>query len=466
MANLDYWYDAQIRRYLLQFMRIFSGFSVSEGTRDGTTYYNRIPVRYADMQRMVAHILKKGSENMVNSTPFIACSIQSLLIARDRTQDPYFVDRVQVAEREYNTSTGEYESESLGNLYTTDRYMPVPYNLTMNVDIWSGNTDQKLQILEQILILFNPSIQLQQNANPLDWTSLFEVELTDLQWSNRSIPAGVDETIDVSTLTFTMPIWVSPPAKVKRQKIINTILTNVYDTSSVEDLGYDQDIYDFFRTIDEQYQTHAITPNNYLVEIVGVDAILYKDNGTTLANWNDLLEVLSPQGSQGTLGDTGVALDDIPLTTGSSLQLNISNDISSEENLITGTVVRNSIESSKLIFTLDSDTLPTTTLPNITRIVDPSVNYPGDGTLSAATSGQRYLLTSEIKGDNWGITADADDIIEYDGANWSVVFDASVVDSTNYIINDYTNKHYKWDQKQWTSTYEGTYNPGYWRLNV
>ena len=81
--NLDYWYDAQIGRYLTQFMRIFSGFKVSEGVRDGSTYYNRVPVRYADMQRMVAHILKKGSENMVNSTPFIACSINSLLIARD-----------------------------------------------------------------------------------------------------------------------------------------------------------------------------------------------------------------------------------------------------------------------------------------------------------------------------------------------------------------------------------------------
>ena len=65
--------------------------------------------------------------------------------------------------------------------------------------------------------MFNPSIQLQQNTNPLDWTSVFEVELTDMQWSNRSIPAGVDETIDVSTLTFTLPIWLSPPAKVKRQ---------------------------------------------------------------------------------------------------------------------------------------------------------------------------------------------------------------------------------------------------------
>ena len=83
MANLDYWYDAQLRRYLMQFMRIFSDFKVSEGQRDGATFYNKVPVRYADMQRMVAHILRKGSENMVNSTPFIACSINSLLLARD-----------------------------------------------------------------------------------------------------------------------------------------------------------------------------------------------------------------------------------------------------------------------------------------------------------------------------------------------------------------------------------------------
>ena len=54
--NLDYWYDAQIRRYLTQFMRIFSGFKVSEGVRSGSTYYNRVPVRYADMQLSLIHI--------------------------------------------------------------------------------------------------------------------------------------------------------------------------------------------------------------------------------------------------------------------------------------------------------------------------------------------------------------------------------------------------------------------------
>ena len=423
--NLDYWYDAQIRRYLTQFMRIFSGFKVSEGVRDGSTYYNRVPVRYADMQRMVAHILKKGSENMLNSTPFIACSINSLLIARDRVHEPMLVDKLQIAERQFDSTANAYSTSANastrpGNLYSTDRYMPVPYNLTMQVDIWSGNTDQKLQLLEQILILFNPSIQLQQNTNPLDWTSVFGWLLTTM---NRSVPAGVDETIDVSTLTFTLPIWLSPPAKVKRQKIINTIVNNIYDTSSVSNLGYDEDIYDFFRTLDDDFELHTIVPNNYEVKIEGTDAVLYKD-GSTLANWTDLLEILAPQGSQGSLANASVQIDDIPLTTGSTLQLNISNDVDASTNLISGFVTRNSLESSKLVFTLDADTLPSTTLTDVTRIVDASVNYPGDGVLDAAAVGQRYLLTGEIQGNQWGINADVNDIIEYSGSAWNIVFDA------------------------------------------
>lgn len=470
--NMDYWYDAQLRRYLLQFMRIFSGFKVSEGVRDGSTYYNKVPVRYADMQRMVAHILKRGSENLVNSTPFVSAHISSLLIARDRVQDPYLVGKVQVAERQFDSSSSSYstsETDFPGNLYTTDRYMPVPYNLTMNVDIWTGNTDQKLQLLEQILILFNPSIQLQQNNNPLDWTSLYEVELTDIQWSNRSIPAGVDETIDVATLTFLLPIWISPPAKVKRQKIINTIVTNIYDTSSVADLGYDNDVYDFFRTLDSDFEIHTVSPNNYTVEVVGTEATLYKQGNSEKSNWNDLLEILSPQGSEGSLSNTAIQIDDIPLTTGSTLQLNISNDIDSQENLISGIVSRNVLDSGKLIFNLDTDTLPSTSLNDITRIVDATKNYPGDGTLDAAAVGQRYLLTEEIQGHNWGINANANDIIEYNGSAWIVSFDSSTSanqDSVQYVLNTFTNKQYKWENQQWTSTYEGMYNPGYWKLNL
>jgi hypothetical protein len=191
---------------------------------------------------------------------------------------------------------------------------------------------------------------------------------------------------------------------------------------------------------------------------------LYKDV-TVKANWNDLLEVISPQGTSGTAG--AQQIDDIPLTVGSTLQLNLSNDVDSSDNLVTGVIARNDTDPGKLIFTLDTDTLPSNTFSNITRIVDASVNYPGDGTLDASTNGQRYLLTTEIQGDNWGISASANDIIEYDGSNWNIVFDASTSDgTTQYVLNSYTNKQYKWSNQQWTSSYEGVYNPGFWRINI
>ena len=51
----NHFYDNQIRRYILQFVRMFSGFTVKTGRKmnDGTTdYYIRVPSRYGDVSRM------------------------------------------------------------------------------------------------------------------------------------------------------------------------------------------------------------------------------------------------------------------------------------------------------------------------------------------------------------------------------------------------------------------------------
>ena len=55
--------------------------------------------------------------------------------------------------------------------------MPTPYTLSMKADIWTSNTDQKLQLLEQILVLFNPALEIQTTDNYIDWTSLSVVYL-------------------------------------------------------------------------------------------------------------------------------------------------------------------------------------------------------------------------------------------------------------------------------------------------
>ena len=443
--NLDYWYDEQVKRYLLQLIRIFSNFKVKENTKNGVSY-NRVPARYGDSSRMVASILRNNSENVINSAPFIAVTIQSLQPARDRTHEPFLVSTSQVAEREYDADAGSYGTNQ-GNLYTTQRYMPVPYNLTIQVDIWTTNTDTKLQLMEQILVLFNPSLQLQSNSNPLDWTSVFEVELTDINWSSRSIPAGVDEQLDISTLSFAVPIWISPPAKVKRQTIIQQIIADVHSVTDIDSLGFSPDLHDFFGTIQDTAEI-VVTPGDFYLQIDGANAVLL-DNADNGKKWSDLLEM---QGK---------------ITTTSKLKLNISNDSDNELNMLTGSVSVNPIDETKLIFNLDTDTLPTNTLAELTKIVNPRSNYPGDGTLDAATTGQRYLITEDLDADawpNWGIDASANDILEYDGTKWTIDFDASNKVAGDFVLNNYTNKQFKWDGSNWISSYEGVYNPGFWRL--
>jgi hypothetical protein len=208
----------------------------------------QIPVRYGDMNRQVAQIMTKNSENIVQSAPFIACYIKGLEFARDRLQDPTFVSKVNIRERAFDEAGNEYLNTQGAN-YTVERLMPTPFNLQFTADIWTTNTDQKLQLLEQLLVLFNPSMEIQTNNNFIDWTSLSLLELTNLVYSSRSIPQGLEQDIDIATLNFQSPIWLTTPAKVKKLGIITNIITSMFvdPNGTVESGAYaDSENVDYF----------------------------------------------------------------------------------------------------------------------------------------------------------------------------------------------------------------------------
>lgn len=230
---MQYWFSAQLRQYRLQFIRAFSGFSVKTGRGgpNNTEELLKVPCRYGDPSRVAATIVRGNSENKVLTVPFITCFISELAMAPDRRQDPYFVSSIQVNERLYDEQANQYTNQ-IGNRYNVDRHMPVPYDVTMQVDIWSNNEDIKEQLLEQIMVLYNPTINIQTSTNPIDWTVLSYIEMQEnISWSSRTIPVGTDNPIDVATLNFKVPIWINPPAKVQRQYIIEQIVANIVEGS-------------------------------------------------------------------------------------------------------------------------------------------------------------------------------------------------------------------------------------------
>ena len=164
------------------------------------------------------------------STPLMTFYVTGLDYDRPRIQEPYFVSKINVRQRTYDEVSDTYETTQ-GNAFTIERLMPVPYKLTLKLDIWTSNTNQKMQLLEQILVLFNPALEIQATDNFIDWTSLSVVELQSVQWSSRNIPVGTDDPIDIATLTFVLPIWISSPAKVKKLGVVERVIASVFDAN-------------------------------------------------------------------------------------------------------------------------------------------------------------------------------------------------------------------------------------------
>lgn len=450
---MKFFYDGQIRRYVTQIIRALSGFKYQAADGKQIT----VPVMYGDMSRQVANIIKENSENKTSSTPRIAVYITELSLDRNRLSDSTHISKVHIREREYNSQTQSYEARQ-GAGYTVERLMPTPYKLAVKADIWASNTEQKLQIMEQILMLFNPSLELQTSDNFIDWSSISVLDIRDIVFSSRSIPQGVDSEIDIGTITFETPIWINPPSKVKRLGVIHDIIMNIHDE------GYS------FET-----QEH--------VNIGGFDIFVYADPASTAY----IAELLDPKSALVALSDTidATAANQLWNKYGENLNWRVLLDqygnkfkpdssqvflIQPNGNEIIGTVSVNLLDETKLIINLDPDTYNTNTIiigPSATKGTVDAVINPQTFDPTLAVSGTRYLILENIAQNTqaWnGFTADANDIVEFDGTNWHIVMDSSTVDEVVYVTNLRTRVQYKFENNEWTRAFEGEYRNGQWRL--
>lgn len=424
----------------------------------------RVPVRYGDASRQAQTILQNNSANDMPSTPMMSFYITDLKYDRPRIQEPYFVNNIAVRQRTYDTATDTYETTQ-GNAFTIERAMPVPYELTINLDIWTSNTNQKMQLLEQILTLFNPSLEIQSTDNYIDWTSLTALYLKDSRWTSRAIPVNADTSIDVATLTFTLPMWITPPAKVKKLGVIERIIASVYDAQG--------DLINSLTDSDLLLGTRQrFTPYGYQILLIDnklqalrqqqvIDepnaSLTPSDSPESTLLWHSIIDLY------GTLRP-GISYVTLEQPDGTD---------------VTGTVAYDPTDDRFLLFTVNAGTVPPNTLSPIAAVIDPLVSGPGYG-LPVATTGQRYLFTQATGSynnpgssnpDAWTgidgqpLVAYANDIVEYDGTSWVIAFDStSSPDNLQYITNITTELQYRWTGVKWVKSYQGLYPGGGWSL--
>jgi hypothetical protein len=307
-------------------------------------------------------------------------------------------------------------------------------------------------------------LEIQSTDNYVDWTSLSVVKLESPTWSSRSVPIGTENPIDVATLTFKLPVWISAPAKVKRLGVIQKIIANIHNSDG--DLS--EDILDDTKIIARPYYT----PLGYSVLLVGNQLTLLKVSELELPreptlltptkvgtkdNWRTLVNLYGPG-----------------ITNGVTQIRLLQEDEMTE---VVGTVSHHPTDDTVLIFNADIDTYPTNTLSSVTAIIDPL--KVTDTAITRPAAGTRYLILNSIGSfgnapgsgasawrgtDGVDIVAHANDIIQYNGNHWDVVFDSQQANTLQYVSNLTTGTQYKWTNNQWVKSWEGEYKEGLWTL--
>ena len=157
----QYFYNESLRKTIIAFGSLFNDIIITRKNSSGTdTQSMKVPLAYGPKQKFIVRLeADPGINQKVAMTlPRIGFEIQSF--DYDPTRK---LNRIIRQKKLANT-----KSKELKQMQT--QYTPVPYNMQFELFIMTKNSDDGIQIVEQILPFFNQNI-LYQLKKFLKWIS-------------------------------------------------------------------------------------------------------------------------------------------------------------------------------------------------------------------------------------------------------------------------------------------------------
>ena len=144
-------YHETIRKVVIAFGTMFNNIQLVRRDNDGTVVQSmKVPLAYGPRQKFLARLAEDPdlTKQVAVTLPRIGFEINDL------TYDPARkLNRVQKFKKTKTGNSKKLETQ----------FMPVPYNIGFELYILSKNSDDALQIVEQILPFFQPDYTLTIN---------------------------------------------------------------------------------------------------------------------------------------------------------------------------------------------------------------------------------------------------------------------------------------------------------------
>lgn len=205
----EYFYHENIRNVIIAFATLFNNIYVRETDSSGNvTKNNKVPIRYGPRSKFLARIdeAPKDLNNPVQITlPIISFTYNGL------TYDP---DR-KITTTEYFTVQDPENPQGC-----LKSYMPVPYNMSLELNIMTKLEQDSWQIIEQILPYFQPAYTL-----TIKYTGIKELKDVPIQIESIEIQDDYEGNYEsrrslIYTVKFTAKIYLFGP----QQKVTDSII--------------------------------------------------------------------------------------------------------------------------------------------------------------------------------------------------------------------------------------------------
>ena len=216
-----HFYNKHIRNTVIAFGTIFNNVNIKRLDSSGNPLQNiRVPLAYAPKEKMLVRLEQQedltGDDSKVAITlPRMSFDIQSF--AYDPTRK---LNKLQ----KYGAVKTTSDTKKLNT-----QYSPVPYDVSFNLYAFVANSDDGLQILEQILPYFQPdyTVTMIEDSTYMDIKRDIPFILESVDYEDTYTGNFDNRRAIIYTLKFTAKIYLYGP--ISSSSIIRKVGVDLYE---------------------------------------------------------------------------------------------------------------------------------------------------------------------------------------------------------------------------------------------
>jgi len=213
-------YHESIRKVIVSFGTMFNNINLVRKDNSGNINQSmKVPLAYGPREKFLVRLNEDAdlTKQVAITLPRIGFEIQNLEYDSARK-----LNRVQRFRKVKGAKAKQLDTQ----------YMPVPYNLSIELYIMAKQSDDALQIVEQILPYFQPDYTLTINDNvSMDSKRDVPIVLNSISYEDNYQGDFTTRRALIYTLSFTAKFYLYGP--VTSSKVIKTVQVDQYTDSEV-----------------------------------------------------------------------------------------------------------------------------------------------------------------------------------------------------------------------------------------